>query len=236
MQTSGRRVAEKCSQCEYRELRLFCNLSDNALRHFDQIGSYVSFPGRVTVFTEGEPAGSIFVVCNGQLKLSTTSREGRTMILKIAGPGDVLGLSAALNHLPNEVTAETLAPSQLKSIRRDDFLDFLESYSQVGQKTAQVLAREYQEVFLDARRLALAGSAAGRLSRLLLDWARSCNCDKAEMRFTMALTHEELANMTGASRETITRLLNKFERDKVIARHGVSITILEPARLEQVAE
>ena len=109
MQTSGRRVPQRCSQCDYRELRLFCNLSDDALRHFDEIGTHLSFPGRIIVFEEGGPANSIFVVCNGQLKLSTTSREGRTLILKIAGPGDVLGLSATLNHMPNEVTAETLA-------------------------------------------------------------------------------------------------------------------------------
>lgn len=157
------------------------------------------------------------------------------MILRLAGPGDLLGLSAALNGLRYEVTAETLEPTILKSVRRDDFMEFLHSYVEVGEKTSQALAKEYREVFLDARRLALSGSASGLLARLLLDWAATTNCGKPELRFTMALTHEELANMAGTARETVTRLLNQFERDGVIARHGASLVILSPGKLEELA-
>jgi CRP/FNR family transcriptional regulator len=134
-----------------------------------------------------------------------------------------------------EVTAETLEPTILKSVRRADFLEFLQTYVEVGEKTSQVLAKEYREVFLDARRLALSGSASGRLARLLLDWAGTAACGKPELRFTMALTHEELGNMAGTSRETVTRLLNQFERDKFIVRHGTSIMILSPDQLDLLA-
>jgi CRP/FNR family transcriptional regulator len=231
-----RKVAENCTQCEFRKLRLFCNLGDEALRRFDEMGMHVSFPSRVTLFEEGDRATGVYIVCTGQLKLSTTSQQGRTMILRLAGPGDVLGLSAVLSDLPHEVTAETLEPCQLKNVRRADFMDFLEKFAEVGQKAAQSVAREYREAFLDARRLAISGSASGRLSRLLLDWADSAAHGKAELRFTMALTHEELANMAGTSRETVTRLLNQFERDHLVARHGASIVILNPTQLSQVSE
>ncbi len=226
---------EECSQCEHRSLRLFCNLPDDALRRFDEIGMHTSFPSRITIFEEGQRANGVFVVCEGQLKLSATSRGGRVMILRLAGIGDVLGLSAALNDTPYEVTAETLEPTVLKSIRRMDFLKFLHAYVEVGKNTSHVLAREYREVFLDARRLALSGSASGRLARLLLDWAATAACGKPELRFTMALTHEELANMAGTSRETVTRLLNSFERDRLIVRHGASIVLLDPNRLDSLA-
>ena len=158
------------------------------------------------------------------------------MILRLTGPGDLLGLSAALNDLPYEVTAETLEPTVLKSVRRAEFLEFLQTCGEVGTKTAQVMAKEYREVFLDARRLALSGSASGRLARLLLEWAATAACGKPELRFTMALTHDELANMAGTSRETVTRLLSQFERDQLIARHGSSLVILSPDRLNQLAE
>ena len=154
------------------------------------------------------------------------------MILKIAGPGDVLGLGAALEDGPYEVRAETLEFSTFKSIRRREFLDFLERFGQASRHSAQVLAKEYRETFLDARRLALSGSVSGRLSQLLLEWARTAPCENHEMRFTMALTHEELANMAGASRETITRLLNQLERDSIIVRRGSTIVILDPGRLD----
>jgi CRP/FNR family cyclic AMP-dependent transcriptional regulator len=233
MRFGVRTLAEKCADCEHRTLGLFCNLSDDALRRFDGMGVHVAFPSRTVVFEESQSAGGIFVVCSGQLKMSVTSREGRTMILRLAGPGDLLGLSATLNNLPYEVTAETIEPTQLKSVRRDDFLQFLEEYSEVGEKASKTMAREYREVFLDARRLALAGSAAARLAQLLLEWAHT---GKPELRFTMALTHEELGNMAGTSRETVTRLLSQFERDGLITRRGSSLTIINPSALSQLAQ
>lgn len=145
--------------CNYRTLRLFCNLDQAALERLDQIGVQVNLPGRAVLFEENQPANEVFVICEGQLKLSTTSREGRVMILRLATAGDVLGLSAALNNVQHEVTAETLEPTVLKSIRRKDFMEFLQTYIEVGEKTSQVMAKEYREVFLDARRLALSGSA-----------------------------------------------------------------------------
>ncbi|MBB6143818.1 CRP/FNR family transcriptional regulator [Silvibacterium bohemicum] len=235
MPSAARHSADKCADCSFRTLRLFCNLGDDAMRRLDEIGMHMALPGRAVVFKESQPAIGVFVVCEGQLKLSATSRDGRVMILRLAGGGDVLGLSAALNNMQYEVTAETLEPTILKSVRRADFLEFLQTYVEVGKNTSRVLAKEYHEVFLDARRLALSGSASGRLARLLLDWAATAACGKPELRFTMALTHEELANMAGTSRETVTRLLNQFERDKFIVRHGASIVILSADQLDLLA-
>jgi len=236
MPPTGHHFSESCIECRHRGLRLFCSLTDNSLKRLDEIAMHVVLPGRAVVFSESQDSKAVFIVCEGQLKLSASSSGGRTMILRLAGPGDLLGLSAILNHLPYEVTAETLEPTVLKSIRRADFLEFLQDFGEVGTKTAQAMAKEYREVFLDVRRLALSGSAAGRLARLLLEWSATAACGKPELRFTMALTHEELASMTGTSRETVTRLLNQFERDSVVARHGSSLVILNPDRLSQLAE
>ncbi len=232
MQKEQSKLGNKCSECDYRSLRLFCNLTDDALQRFDEIGMPVAYPGRVKIFEEGQRSNGVFVMCTGQVKLSATSRDGRTMILKIGRPGDVLGLGATLNNLPYEVTAETLEPCQVKAMRSVEFLDFLKSFGEVSRHAAQTLAREYNDVFLDARRLGLAGSAAAKLAQLLLEWARTEGCDRPELRFTMALTHDELASMAGTSRETVTRLLNKFERDKIIRRAGSTLLILDVPRLE----
>src|SRR5271170_3604867 len=236
MPPTGHRLFDSCMECRHRGLRLFCSLSDASLQRLDEIGMHVALPGRAVVFSESQASKAVFIVCEGQLKLSASSSAGRTMILKLAGPGDLLGLSAILNELPYEVTAETLEPTVLKSVRRAEFLEFLQAFGEVGTKTAQVMAKEYREVFLDARRLALSGSASGRLARLLLEWAATAACGKPELRFTMALTHEELASMAGTSRETVTRLLNRYERDGLMARHGSSLVILDPDRLDQLAQ
>jgi CRP/FNR family transcriptional regulator len=227
-------AAEDCMNCEHRTLRMFCNLTPDALKDFDSIGIMMNHARGAKLFTEGDSARNVFIMCYGQIKISSTSRDGKTMILKIAGPGDVLGLSAVLANVPHEVTAEALEPCQVKAIRKQEFVDFLSKHGIASMHAAQSLSGEYMTVFHDAKRLALSGSAAGRLARLLLDWGKSVSCGKQEIRFTMALTHEEIANMAGTSRETVTRLLNQFRRDQLINIKGTSLTILKPEDLERM--
>lgn len=225
---------EDCLTCEHRSLRLFCNLTPEALRDYDGIGMLFSHARGAKLFSEGDTARNVFVICFGQIKISSTSRDGKTMIIKIAGPGDVIGLSAVLANVPHEVTAEAIEPCQVKTVRKQEFLDFLGRHGIASMHAAQSLSSEYMTVFHDAKRLALSGSAAGRLARLLLDWGRSAANGKPEIRFTMALTHEEIANMAGTSRETVTRLLNRFRRDQLITIKGSSLTILKPEQLERL--
>lgn len=213
---------------------MFCNLTPEALKDYDSIGIMMSHTRGARLFSEGDPARNVFIVCFGQVKISSTSRDGKTMILKIAGPGDLMGLSAALANVPHEVTAEVIEPSQVKIVRKQEFVDFLGRHGIASMHAAQALSAEYLAVFHDARRLALSRSAAGRLARLILDWGHSAACGKPEIRFTMALTHEEIANMAGTSRETVTRLLNQFRRDRWITINGSSLTITRPEQLERL--
>lgn len=206
---------------------------DNALRRFDEAGRRLAFPSRTLIFEQSQCSHHVFLVRLGQVKLFSTSREGRRMIIRVGGPGDILGLNAVLNDLPYEVSAETLEPSQLIGVRRGDLLCLLETCPEVGRKAAQVLANQYHELFLDTRRLALSGSASGRLARLLLDWAVPATSGK---RFTLVFTHQELANMAGTSRETVTRILNQFERKRIVERQGASLVILDPASLDKLAQ
>ena len=220
---------------EQPSLRTFYKAGDHALRRFDETGTRLALPGRALIFEQNQGSHNVFVVQLGRVKLFSTSREGRRMIIRVAGPGDILGLNAALNDLPYEVTAQTLEPSKLIGVRRGDLLSLLEAYPEVGRKAAQVLANQYRELFLDTRRLALSGSASGRLARLLLDWAAPATGGEPPVRFTLLFTHEELANMAGTSRETVTRLLNQFERSRIVERQGASLVILDLSRLDRLA-
>jgi CRP/FNR family transcriptional regulator len=213
---------------------MFCNLTPDALEDYDRIGIMMNLARGAKLFCEGDAVRNVFVICSGQIKISSTSREGKTMILKLAAPGDVLGLSAVLANVVHEVTAEAIERCQVKTMRKQEFVDFLGRHGIASMHAAQSLSGEYLTVFHDAKRLALSGSAAGRLARLLLDWARSTSNGRAELKFTMALTHEEVANMAGTSRETVTRLLNQFRRDQWLTIKGASITITKPEQLERL--
>jgi CRP/FNR family cyclic AMP-dependent transcriptional regulator len=226
-----------CTSCEVRSMRMFCNLSGQALTDYANLGVDATFPRGATLFTEDSRPDSVFVLCHGQVKLSCTSREGKTLILKMAMPGDVLGLGAVVSNSPYEVTAETATPSRIKNIRREDFLAFLQRHGEGSLHAAKSLAEEYKSAFFDARRLALSGSVAGRLASVLLEWGKtSVACGQhQQMRFIMALTHEELADLVGSSRETITRVLGRFRKERLIEVRGASIVILSPAGLEQLS-
>ena len=233
--TTQPRTHHDCGHCELRSLRMFCNLSQAALADFNSLGVKASLPRGARLFQEDEASNGVYVLCTGQVKLSCTSKDGRTLILKIAMPGDVLGLGAVISGSRYEVTAETIQPTEIKNIRREEFLAFLQKHGEASLHAAKALSEEYKAAFFDARRLALSGSAAGRLASVLLDWGRAAGCGKPEMSFTMALTHEELANLVGSSRETVTRMLGRFKREKLIKIRGASVTILSPDGLEQLS-
>ncbi len=225
-----------CKNCSDRSLRILCDLSGQARFEFEALGMQMRLPKRSVIFQEDDICDAATIICMGQVKLSCTSREGKTHILRIAVPGDLLGLGAAISGTHYELTAETIEPCVVKKIRRSELLAFLEKYGQASMLAAKALSEEYKSAFFDARRLALSGSTAGRLAGVLLDWGRAAaGRNGTDMRFTMALTHEELANLAGTSRETVTRALGRFQKDGLIEVHGSSFRVLSPLGLESLA-
>lgn len=224
-----------CVTCELRSVRMFCNLDDAAFADFQLMGTQRSLTRGDRLFQEAEPSCSIFLICTGQVKLTCSSKHGKTLILKIAMPGDLLGLGAVFSGSRYEVSAQAIGPTSVKEIEQELFLEFLQKHGQASLHAAKSLAQEYKAAFFEARRLALSGSTPSRLAGLLLDWGRLASCGKPEMRFTMALTHEELADMVGSSRETVTRILARFRREGLIASRGSSILIQAPKRLEELS-
>lgn len=225
-----------CKACTDRSMRILCDLSGQARIDFESLGMQMRLPKRSVIFQEDDSCDAATIICEGQVKLSCTSREGKTHILKIALPGDLLGLGAAISGTRFEVTAETIEPAVVKKIRRHELLAFLEKYGQASMLAAKALSEEYKSAFFDARRLALSESTAGRLAGVLLEWGRAAvGCSGADMSFTMALTHEELANLAGTSRETVTRALGKFQRDGLIEIHGSIFRVLSPTGLENLS-
>jgi CRP/FNR family transcriptional regulator, cyclic AMP receptor protein len=205
------------------------------LEHFYKIAHDITHPGGSVIFREGEPATGTYLVCTGQVKLIMASAERHKMIIKIAKPGDVLGLSEILIDLPYEVTAETIIPSSFKHIGRQVFLNSIRASAEASYATAQAIAKEHHEVFLSARRFALSLCATARIAHALIELSRSASTQKNCPSFPLLLTHAELASLAGTSRETVTRLLNQFERDGIISRSNSIVTVVQLERLEQLA-
>lgn len=214
---------------------MFCNLAPAALADFDSIGRAVSLQRGDLVFREGEPGDHVYILCEGKVKLSCASKDGKTLNLRIALAGDVLGLSAVISGSPFEVSAEAMETVSLKAVRRAEFVPFLERNGEASMHAAKALSDEYKAAYTDARRLALSGSVPGRIAGLLLDWGRTASCGKTDMRFNMVLTHDDLANFTGTSRETVSRTLGTLQKQNLIRIKGAAVHILSPEKLEELA-
>ncbi len=185
------------------------------------------------MFSQGQKPRGVSIVCVGEVKLTRSSSNGKTLLVRIAKPGDVLGLSAALAKTVYEVTAETLEYTQVKTFRREDFLLFLKHHVDGALNAADSLNTEYRAALADACRLALSDSISSRMAHLLLELAMEGDpVHEAHPVVVMSLTHEEIAAMLGSSRESVTRVLNEFKRKHIISVEGHRIRILRKYALE----
>ncbi len=191
-------------------------------------------PG-VLLFSEKSVPAGVFIVVSGEVKLSINSSEGKRLILSIAKAGEVLGLSSVLSGMSSEMTAEVLYPARIAIIERDQFIGFMSRHPEVYQVVTQELSLQYKIACEQLRTVALSGSAPEKLARLLLDWSESGQKTEAGMRFRFSLTHEEIGEFIGASRETVTRTLSTFKSRRLVAFHGSILEIPNRIALESIA-
>jgi CRP/FNR family transcriptional regulator len=206
------------------------------LQAFENIKYATAYPKGAVLFVEGQAPRGIFVLCKGRVKLSICATDGKTLIVKIAELGEVLGISATVSGKPYELTAETIDPCQVNFVKRDDFLRFLKEFPEACFKVAEQLSEKYNTACHEVRSLGLSHSAGEKLAKLLLEWSsRNGEAMKQEPRVKLALTHEEIAQMIGTSRETVTRLFADFKRRQILQAKGSTLVIRNKTALKLIA-
>jgi CRP/FNR family cyclic AMP-dependent transcriptional regulator len=231
----GLEIIESCMGCKVSRESFFCRFSPPVLRSLDEACHHSVMPAGVLLFVEGQTPRGVFILCSGMVKLSTTSKEGKMLILKQAEAGEVLGLSAASAGTNYEMSAETASPCQLNFIGRQDFMALLQSESEVGMRAALWLSREFQGAYRDIHDLVLARSSSGKLARLLLSCAPTGIQASEELHLRSSMTHEEMAQRIGSSRETVTRLLSDLKKKRLIRLEGATLVIRDRTGLEALA-
>jgi len=228
----GLEIIESCLSCPHREDRLFCNLAPPAVQKLAAITSAAAYPKGAILFVEGQSPRGVFILCSGRVKLSTSSADGRTLILRISESGEVLGLPATVTGKPYELTADVIEPTQANFIRREDFLHFLREHGEAALRVAQQLGETYHSAITEMRTIGLSHTAAEKLARFLLELSTDHVEEKGEIRLTLTLTHEEIAQMIGASRETVTRLFADFKKKELLQVKGSTLILKNKAGLE----
>jgi CRP/FNR family transcriptional regulator len=232
-----RQVPVGCAACSNRRPGWFCSLGSSVLADLELATSTISLPAQSPLFTQGDEARCLYLICGGYLKLTAGRQRDRQMIVRIAGPGSMLGLYAVLSHGAYEVSAETLTAAQLRPVDRERFMGFLRTHKEAQMRAVQCICQEYRFALQDACRIALSETVAARLGRLLLELAHQIgeHLNGGGFRFPLLLTHEEMASMTCTTRETVTRTLGQFRKEGWISIEDALISIHNPDRLQSLS-
>jgi CRP/FNR family cyclic AMP-dependent transcriptional regulator len=235
MQRYGFDLFENCQACPWRGESFFCDLPAPVLKEFDALTFTNIYPKGAILFSEGETSRGVFQLCHGSVKLSMSSEDGKTLITRIVEQGEVLGLSSAISGTPSRVTAETIAPSQVNFVRREDFLRFIHNSLDASANALRQLATECESGADRVKAMELSQSATGKLAGLLLSWcAERGRPSDGGLRVQVLMTHDDISHLINTSRETVTRLFRELRDERLISVKGSNLIIHDKRKLERL--
>lgn len=224
-----------CQSCPMRSDGMFCNLSAETLKDLTAVKQSFAYPPGAFLFFENEANRGIYLLCSGQVKLSISSTAGRTLILKISNPGDVIGLASTLDGTPYEATAEVLQSSSISFLRKEDFLRLCSTHPDFNGSVIRQMNRQYAAACEQLRTVGLCSSAPQKMARLLLNWSANGRATEEGLKVNVSLTHEQMAECVGSTRETVTRTLNDFKHKGLILLKGATFLIPDRTALEAIS-
>ncbi|HBB98632.1 MAG TPA: Crp/Fnr family transcriptional regulator [Blastocatellia bacterium] len=208
-----------------------------AIPGIDRVSRSRIYPRGAVVFHEGNIARGVYVLSSGRAKVSISSADGKKLIIRVAKSGDVLGLYAGLTGRPLEATAEMVEGGRVDFISRTDLLNLMGRQQAFSSDLVEMFSRQFSEFVDNTRMLLLSESALEKLARLIVRWGRDFGERTTEgVRVQILLTQEEIAQIIGASRETVTRLFSALKRDKIIRVKRDALWIRDSDALASLAQ
>jgi len=236
MNVASRAVVDNSLQANPPMRVLPFNSPLRAIPGIDRVSRSRIYPRGAVVFHEGHSARGIYVLSSGRAKVSISSADGRKLIIRIATGGEVLGLYAGLTGRPFEATAEMVEGGRVDFISRQDLLNLLGQQS-FGLDLVEMFSRQFSDFVDHTRMLALSETALEKLARLILKWGQDFGERTSEgIQVRIALTQEEIAQIIGASRETVTRLFSVLKRDQIIRVKRDALWIRDNDALASLAQ
>jgi len=184
------------------------------------------------LFRAGDKPGGIYVVLEGSAKISVNSEQGKTMVLGLFGPGTILGLAASVSGRAHAATAETLKPTKVLFVSREDLVREIRNDATAARQTAELLSEACYFTLDKMRTVGLSQSAGQRLARCLLGLLAHVQDGEPPLK----LSEETIAQMVGVSRETVSRLISRLRKDRVLDGHGSGLVIQDKSALEKLAD
>lgn len=194
-------------------------------------GLMFAHTGGALIFTAADTIRGVHMLRKGRVKITMDSADGKTLILKVAKPGEFLDLGACLLGKPHEVTAEALEDSETQFLPLQDFMRLIQKDGRLCLEVALRLGHDFHDACVELTMLGLSRSAEAKLAGILLRMMEESGNRTA---LKLHSTHEELAQRIGSSRETVTRVLARLRRARVIETHGSKLVLHDVAALQRI--
>jgi len=207
---------------------LFRSLAPAEVSAFSQMAREKSYPKGSVILFEDDPGDSLFVVRDGRVKVVLVAEDGREVILGILGVGEHFGELSLIDDQPRSAHVVAMEESTLLVLRREDFRRRVEQNPAVAWALLLELSRRLRRADEKIGSLVLL-DVPGRIARMLLDAATESGGDQIEK----ALTHQTIAHVIGASRETVSRAMREFVEAGWLSTEKRRITITDRAALEK---
>ncbi|WP_068166388.1 Crp/Fnr family transcriptional regulator [Rhodococcus phenolicus] len=195
----------------------------------------VDFPRGHVIFNEGEPGDRLYIIVSGKVKLGRRSPDGRENLLTIMGPSDMFGELSIFDPGPRTSTATTVTEVRAVSMDREALKAWIDQRPEIAEQLLRVLARRLRRTNNNLADLIFT-DVPGRVAKALLQLAQRFGTQEAgALRVTHDLTQEEIAQLVGASRETVNKALADFAHRGWLRLEGKSVLISDSERLARRA-
>jgi CRP/FNR family transcriptional regulator, cyclic AMP receptor protein len=214
----------------------FRQISSDLAHLIASVSSTATYRRKTTLFVEGEKPRGSFVLRTGSAKLTTCSTVGKTIVIRLAEPGDVLGLNAVISNRPYGASAEMMASGQVDFIPQDSLLRLMKGNDDFAFAVAEQLSASYYSLHDALRSLGLATHPLERLAKLLLSWTTPPDHDASagDQSFKLPLTHQEIADNIGSTRQTVTKLFSELRRNHLLGSQGGELVIMNRLELQRI--
>jgi CRP-like cAMP-binding protein len=214
---------------------LFAALDEEASNSLLKSMTEIALSRGDALFHEGDPGDALYVVVEGKIKLGRSSGDGRENLTAVLGPGDMFGELSLFDPGPRTSTATALTSTRLLALGHTELQPWLSTRPEVARALLRAMARRLRRTNETLADLVFS-DVPGRVAKALLQLAQRFGSQEAGLlRVTHDLTQEEIAQLVGASRETVNKALADFAARGWLRLEGKSVLILEPDRLARRA-
>ncbi len=227
--------ASHCEKCECHGKGIFCGIQAGSIQDMSENKVLNTYKKGQTLFFQGNPAFGVYCIKTGKIKISKVGEDGKEIILRIAGPGDILGHQNLYSNDHYTATATVIEEASVCFLDKKYMLSLIAKEPEIALNVIRRLSNEMAAS--ENRNAAMTyKNVRERLAELLLTFKNSYGVSEhGRIRLDIKLTREEIASMVGTANETVIRFISEFKEEGILEQEGKVIYITNVEKLRKTA-